>query len=120
MPPHDRHLSTIFLSFSVSLPQKPVYGLRPMLTISSAVMFFMPLLSVSTTLITLASSAALYWSRLLLITVMPPPNDGWKAERVRSNVDLPDPLGPSRHVRLLPYSLALRPEEMILFSPFIL
>ena len=59
MPTHDRHLSTIFLSFSVSLPQKPVYGLRPMLTISSAVMFFMPLLSVSTTLITLASSAAL-------------------------------------------------------------
>ena len=90
--------STTAKSSWLSLPQKPVYGLRPMPTSSRTVMLRMSHFSVSTTLTRVDRALSLYFAKGLPCSRMLPSKGGWKAESVRNRVDLPTPFVPNRQV----------------------
>ena len=97
-PTNRADCRTMSLSALSNVPQKPVYGLRPNPIKSSTERFCTWGRSVSTTPISRANSLSVYSSTSLFLIYICPSSLGWKDERVRSKVDFPTPLAPSRQV----------------------
>ena len=118
MPTCSMLSSTTRLSSPPSLPQKPVYGVRPSETTSLTVMLSASGRVVSTTPIILDSSSAEYPARSLPFIYICPPSTGWNAASVLSSVDLPAPFWPMRHVSSPSRRVASMPLATVLHPPF--
>ena len=100
--------SIIFLSFSESLPNKFVYGKRPISTISLTLSEPVGIASVNTQEISLDFSVSeILFSFLFFISILPP-RASCKPTSVRIRVDFPHPFGPIRQTISPAYRLSIR------------